>query len=43
MRLLQVLCAFLSRVALASMAMAGSKNRMEIHDVNNVTLVAPVP
>jgi hypothetical protein len=35
-------CVFLCVVALGSMAMAGSKNGMGIHDVNNVTFVAPV-
>ena len=42
MRVLKVLCVFLCVVALGSMAMAGSKNSMGIHDVNNVTFVAPV-
>lgn len=42
MRLLKVLCVFLSVVALGSMAMAGSTNSMGIHDVNNVTFATPV-
>ena len=42
MRLLKVLCVFLCAVALGSMAMAGSKNSMGIHDVNSVTFVAPI-
>jgi phage terminase large subunit GpA-like protein len=42
MRSLKVLCVFLSVVALGSMVMAGSKNSMGIHEVNNVTFVAPV-
>jgi hypothetical protein len=39
---LKVLCVFRCVVALGSMAMAGSKNGMGIHDVNNVPFVAPV-
>ena len=42
MRLLRVLCLFLCVVALGSMSMAGSKNSMGIHEVNDVTFVAPV-
>lgn len=42
MRSLKVLCVFLSVVALGSMVVAGSKNSMGIHEVNNVTFVAPV-
>jgi len=42
MHSLKVLCVFLSVVAFGSMVMAGSKNSMGIHEVNNVTFVAPV-
>ena len=42
MRSLKVVCAFLCVVTLGSMAMAGSKNSMGIHDVSNVTFVSPV-
>jgi hypothetical protein len=42
MRLLRVLCLSLCVVAFGSMSMAGSKNSMGIHEVNNVTFVAPV-
>jgi hypothetical protein len=42
MHSLKVLCVVLCAVALGSIAMAGSKNNMGIHEVNDVTFVAPV-
>lgn len=42
MRSLKVLCIFLCVVALGSIAMAGQKNTMGIHDVSVVTFAAPV-
>lgn len=42
MRSLKVLCVFLCVVAFGSVVMAGSRNSMGIHEVNNVTFVAPV-
>jgi hypothetical protein len=42
MRSLKVLCVFLCVVAFGTMVMAGPKNSMGIHEVNNVTFVAPV-
>ncbi len=42
MRLSKVLCVFVCVVALGSIGIAGSKNSMGIHEVNDVTFVAPV-
>ena len=42
MHSLKVLCVFLYAVALASIAMAGWKNSMGIHEKNDVRFVAPV-
>ncbi len=42
MSALKVVGVFLCVVTLGAMAMAGSKNSMGIHDVNNVTFLSPV-